>query len=380
MRLFGSSTAVRLDFVAPNRNTYMKLLPPLTFFKYYLIFIPLCFFNVFISHAQETNLVLNNKCIKGESPFTKVNGIDFRFPDKDLGFILSGWLNDKSKVGFKGSFVDSLCSFFVNKDVSQSGEKEIAILLYDFKLSEFAEEMRNISSLKLAMRVFKKGDASRFEEIFSIDTLYRMISSTDLTKKLLKSVNEHLCEVAVELKNCESLQVENRPSYTFSELIVLDSLEKMKIPIYVADKFKKGIYHDYNQFKNNSPDTTPVYIDSIHTDKIRPMVWSDEKGKNVELDSKAVYAVYDGNYLLKATKMGFYELKKEGTDFYFFGQIAPKYLTGGNNVSPVIGSSIGGGGIGIGVRIMSPSNQIPVLNNFKINYRTGNPIQVDKDK
>ena len=107
------------------------------------------------------------------------------------------------------------------------------------------------------------------------------------------------------------------------------------------------------------------------------MIWSEEKEKNVLLDNKSVYAVCDGNFLLKATRMGFYELKKEGSDFYFFGQVEPKYSDKSNRVSPVIGT---GGGIGVGIGVALISNPIPLLNNFKINYRTGNPIQVDKDK
>ncbi|MBK9639115.1 MAG: hypothetical protein IPO63_15465 [Bacteroidetes bacterium] len=346
-----------------------------------MIYIFLFFFNATISHAQETPLVLSNKCAKGISSFTKVNGIDFRFPNKDLGFVLSGWLNTNSKVECKGNFLDSLCSFFLNRDVPQAVENEIAIVLYDFKLSEKAEEMKNTSSLKLALRVFKKREENRFEEIFVIDTLYRMSSSTDLTKKFLKSISEHLCEVAVELKKHENLQVENGPSYTFNELQHLDSLEKMKTPIYITDKYKAGIYYDFNQFKNNSPDTTTVYIDSIHTDKIRVMVWNDEKGKNVELDNKTVYAVCDGSFLLKATKMGFYELKREKFDFYFIGQTEAKYLTNDKNGSPIIGSGIGGGGIGIGIgfSVFTTAKQTPILNNFKINYRTGKTIQTDNN-
>ncbi|MFN0188598.1 MAG: hypothetical protein ACKVQV_07845 [Bacteroidia bacterium] len=342
--------------------------------KYLLIIFLL---NATISQAQESTLVLSNKCTKGISPFTKVNGIDRRFPEKELGFVLTGWLNNNSKVSFKGNFIDSLSRFFLNKDVSLANDNEISIILYDFSLSEKAEEMKNIVSFKLSMRVFKKIEESRFEEIFSIDTLYRMSSSTDLTKKLLKSVNEHLCEVAVELNKVENLRAENKPSYTVSELQILDSIEKMKTPIYITDKYKPGIYYDFNQFKNNSPDTTTVYIDSIHTDKIRVMTWSEEKEKNVLLDNKSVYAVCDGNFLLKATRMGFYDMKKEGSDFYFFGQVEPKYSNKSNRVSPVIGSGVSMG-VGIGVALIS--NAIPLLNNYKINYRTGNPIQVDKDE
>lgn len=319
--------------------------------------------------------------MKENSTFTKVNGIDFRFPDKEVGFILAGWLNGKSKVEIKGNFINSFCGFFLNKDIPQFGENEIAILLYDFRLSEVAEEMKNISSFKLALRVFKKVEESKFEEIFSIDTLYRMTSSIDLTKKLLKSVNEHLCEVAIEIKKNEHFRAENRLSYSFEELQILDSLEKMKIPIFMADQYKKGIYRDFNQFKNNSPDTTTVYRDSVHLEKIRVMVWNEEKGKNVELDNKTVYAVYDGNFLYKATNMGFYEMKREGFDFYFFGQTASKFSMRRSEKQPVIvtrGNDVGIGVVGVAQALFT--DPPPLLNNFKINYRTGNPIQVDKDE
>lgn len=345
--------------------------------KYLLIVFLL---NTNISQAQESTFVLSNKCAKGISTFTKANVIDRRATNKTFGFVQTGIFNVNSPVHFKGNFTESLSNFFQSKEVSPTIDNEISIILYDLSLSEKAEEMWDVGSFKLTMRIFKKFEGNKYEELYSIDSVYRMKSSTDLTKKLLKSVSEHLCEVAVELKKYDNLHTRNGTSYTFEELQILDSLERMKIPMFVTNNFKPGIYYDYSQFKNNSPDTTTIYIDSIQTDKIRVMVWSKEQGKNVELDSKTVYAVCDGNFLLKATRMGFYDLKREGLDFYFFGQTDPKYLNSGNNVNPIIGSGVGGGGIGIGVRIISPSNQVPLLNNFKINYRTGNPIQVDKDK
>lgn len=346
-------------------------------FLKFLIIAIIFFFKVNISPAQESTLVLSNKCAKGISSFTKVNGIDHRLTNKTLGFVQTGMFNVNSPVNFKGNFMEGFCNFFQSKEVSPTTENEIAIILYDLSLSEKAEEMWDVGSIKLTMRIFKKFEENKYEELYSIDSVYRMKWSTDLTKKLLKSVSEHLCEVAVELEKVDNLHTRNRTAYTFDELQILDSLERMKIPIYITDNFKSGIYYDYNQFKNNSPDTTTIYIDSIHVDKIRVMVWSEEKGKNVELDNKTVYAVCDGNFLLKATRMGFYELKREGLDFYFFGQIEPKYSNKSNRVSPVIGS---GGGIGVGIGVALISNPIPLLNNFKINYRTGNPIQVDKDE
>ena len=347
----------------------------------YLLIVTFFFCKATISTAQESTLILSNKCAKGISPFTKVNGIDRRLTKKTLGFVQTGIFNVNTPVNFKGNFIEGLCNFFQSKEVSPTTENEISIILYDLSLSEKAEEMWDVGSLKLTMRIFKKFEENKYEELYSIDSVYRTKSSTDLTKKLLKSVSEHLCEVAVELKKVDNLHTRNGTSYTFDELQILDSVERMKIPIYITDNFIPGIYYDYNQFKNNSPDTTTVFIDTSYTKSIRILVWSEEEKKNIILDSKSVYAVCDGNFLLKATKMGFYDLKREGLDFYFFGQIAPKYLTKGSNVSPIIGPLIGGGvGVGVAVSLFMPSNQIPILNNFKINYRTGNPIQVDKDK
>ena len=185
----------------------MKLLPLLTlfdFFKCYLIFI--FFFYSSISHAQETPLLLSNKCTKNISPFTKVNGIDCRQPGQNLGVVLKGWLNQNSKVEFEGNFMDSLCNFFLNKDITSApanadGENEITILLYDFHLSEIALEDKSKGMFTLTMRVFNKLKDEKYEEFFSIDTVFKITTITDVTKKLLESVNDQLCKIAKDLTN-----------------------------------------------------------------------------------------------------------------------------------------------------------------------------------
>ena len=378
----------------------MKLLPPLTlfdFFKCFLIYIFLFFFNATISLAQETPLVLSNKCIKGFSPFTKVNGIDCRQPSQNLGVVLKGWLNQNSKVEFEGNFMDSLCNFFLNKDIASApanaeGENEITILLYDFHLSEIALEDKSKGMFTLMMRVFNKLKEEKFEEFFSIDTVFKITTVTDVTKKLLESVNDQLCKIATDLKERKNLLSSDKPQYSYEELLVLDSLEKLKIPIYSADNVNPGVYYTYEQFKNNTPDTATVVIDTVSYGFIIVSIWNEKKSNRVFLDYKSVFAVCDGNILLKGTPIGYYKMKKVGLDFYFYGATSIKYSSENTKVKPTMnnGQTVGAprgvpgvgpvGGVGIGAGIGISITRDLVRNNFKIAYLNGNSVSTDKEK
>ncbi|MFN0187572.1 MAG: hypothetical protein ACKVQV_02630, partial [Bacteroidia bacterium] len=98
-------------------NSKKRILNIFKCYKSYLIFVILFLCNATISTAQETTLVLSNKCAKGISSFTKVNGIDRRLTKKTLGFVQTGIFNVNTPVNFKGNFIEGLCNFFQSKEV-----------------------------------------------------------------------------------------------------------------------------------------------------------------------------------------------------------------------------------------------------------------------
>lgn len=192
----------------------------------------------------------------------------------------------------------------------------------------------------------------------------------DVTKKLLRSVSEHLCEIAAMARETQTGKQENKLLYSFTDLQSLDSLEKLSIPIFNTMKYNAGLFTGYSNFKNNTPDSSIITIDSSNLKNIKVYRWDAEKGKNKKIDCKTVYAVSDGNILLKATKIGFYKMEKVDNDFYYVGQTS---FSNANNVA-MWGAAFGlvGGAIASGAERNSGQFR------FKINYMEGNSIPIAK--
>lgn len=317
--------------------------------------------------GQREKLQLSYNCLTNKRGFTKVDVIDKRISNQTLGFIQLGAFNRVIPLEFPGSLPDSIAKYFLEEDNNK--QRELTILLYELYVSEKTEVFTETGRLKLSMRLFAKEYQEKYTEILSIDSIYMINSSADVTTRLLHSISTHLCEISTMAKEIDSFENPNGISYSMEELQSLDSLEKMQIPMYNVTKYNSGIFMNYEQFKNNTPDSSMIKIDTRESKKIK--VFKYTNGKKKKLDCKTVYAVSDGNTLLKATSIGFYKLQKVGDDFYYTGQTSFSYA---NNVA--MGSlAFGLIGVAIASNVQKPGNE---LYRFRINYLKGNSIPLSK--
>lgn len=321
------------------------------------------------SFAQDEYLQLPVNCTFTTPGFNKVNIIDKRISNQTLGFVQVGALNRIARVAFRGSLTEAVSKYFLALDTSGSTQRELTILLYEIYLSERTEGLSETGRLQHSMRLFAGDNQGKYAEIANIDSVYTF-NSMDVTKKLLRSVSEHLCEIAALARETPAGKQENKLLYSFADLQVLDSLEKLSLPIFNATKYNAGIFSGYTDFKNNTPDSAVITIDSSNLKDIKVYRWDAEKGKNKKIDCKTVYAVSDGNVLLKATKIGFYKLEKVDNDFYYVGQTS---FSNANNVA-VWGAAFGLAGAAIASGAERNSGRF----RFKINYMEGNSIPIAK--
>ena len=322
-----------------------------------------------LSYGQGEYLHLHPNCNGLRSSFTKVNVIDNRLGTQTLGFVQVGAFNKNVPVKFQGNIGDSLAQFFKCTDTTAKTQQELTMILYQLYLSEKTEAMSETGSVRIAMRLFSNIDQEKFKELYAIDSIYTF-NAMDVTKRLLRSVSEHLCEIAKSAIEAKSVEFKTAPLYSLTELHQLDSLEKLKIPIYNAESINPGIYTDYEHFKSNTPDSSVISIDTDDAKNIKVYKWDKEKKKKRKIDCKSVYAVSDGSTLLKATSIGFYKMKKINFDFYYVGQTSFTN-TNSNNVA-MWGLAFGM----VGAAIASGYEQNAPLFRFKINYLIGNSIPI----
>jgi hypothetical protein len=329
-----------------------------------LILVPFQF-----SIAQDHYLELNPACANVRSPFTKVHVIDNLANKELLGFVQKGAFNKREQIRYTGSIADSLGSFFTANSLQETKPRELAILFDEIFLSETTGGFSESGSLKLSVRLFAQNENRTFSEMFSIDSVFT-VRGMDVTKKLLRSVNDQFCNIALKAINLQPGQYQNLAEYKLTDLYVLDSLEKQSVPIYLADKPVKGVYNNYDHLKMNTPnDACEIFVDTSKANKIRVYKVYKVKSRKIRLETEGVYAVSDGEKLYKATGYGFYKVDKKGTDLFYD---RPASISEANT-GALVGAAFGLVGSLVAAGL---DNNKPGLYRFKINYRRGNSVPI----
>lgn len=317
--------------------------------------------------AQEY-LQLNYNCESADLPFSNVAVIDNRVDNQLLGYIQKGALNRTEQIQFRGNLIDSLSQFFRTKSPKVNEQKTLVFVLNELFMNELTKEFSERGRLKLSLRLFSENSENRFSELLSIDSVYS-VRGMDVTKKLLRSVSDQFCAIAQNLPAVNT-DIQQQPDYSFEELHHLDSLETLTIPIYSADKPKAGIYKDYAHFKMNAPDIAADIVIEESRKEIRIFRLYGAKKKKIELENDGIYAVSDGERLVKATSGGYFEIKKEGFQLYYD---RPGSYSESNNAAVIGGAAFGliGAIVASGI---SPDKSN--LYRFRINHRKGNSVPI----
>jgi hypothetical protein len=226
------------------------------------------------------------------------------------------------------------------------------------------------------MRFYSETSEGKYAPICVIDTIYGLHADDPFAQ-----ISEQFCEISKQVQAKAANPTQDHRLVSRNDLNHLDSLEKLNIPMYVADKPASGIYKDYAHFKMNKPDIdTDVFITVSKKGVIQVDRTYNGKNKKVKLNPTGIYAISDGTRILKVTPSGeYFEMFKYGFDFYYD---RPGYFYDEpNNFSSYYFP--GGGRIGVtqlgdlAIRIggQKQINVSPVYR-FKINYKKGNSIPV----
>lgn len=322
------------------------------------------------SFAQEHYLELNPACPNIHSPFKKIQVID-NLPNKALlGFVQKGAFNRREQIRYEGSLADTLGKYFTMNSTPTQNSRELVLMVNELFLSETTGTMSESGSLKLSVRLFVEKENGNFSELLSVDSVYT-IKSMDVTKRLLRSVNDQFCKISEKASSMSLDMVEKGTEYKLSDLYMLDNLEKLYIPFYVAEKPLKGIYKHYKTLKMNTPDDAcEIFVDAENPKKVKVYKVYKVKNRKFRLETEGIYAVCDGEKVYKATSYGYYEVRKTGTDFFYD---RPASISEANT-----GAIIGGAAFGLVGAVLASEmiDNRPKLYRYKINYRYGNSIPV----
>jgi hypothetical protein len=319
------------------------------------------------SYGQNQYLNLDFTC-GGKQAEYSILSIDRRSNTQLLGYLPVKGHSGLAGIQFRGALADSIGNFFSNQSTSYS--RSGVLILENF----FLNGASNPAKLILSMRFYSETSEGKYIPICVIDTIYRLHARDPFAQ-----ISEQFCEISKQVRAKVTKPTRDLALVSRNDLNHLDSLEKLNIPMYVADKPASGIYKDYAHFKMNNPDiNTEIFITVSKKGMIEVDRTYKDKNKKVKLDPADVYAVSDGNRILKVTSSGeYFEMFKHGFDFYYDrpgyfhdepDNFPPYYFPGGGRIGI---TQLGDLAIRIG-----GSKQINVapVYRFKINYKKGNSV------
>ncbi|WP_338876995.1 hypothetical protein WBJ53_15165 [Spirosoma sp. SC4-14] len=338
--------------------------------KLIYVFFFFCIINQ--TYGQQKELELIHNCQGRLSGFATVKVIDKRDSSgkQMIGIVQKGALNKPVKVVFNGELTDSLAAFFIDQSAN-SNPLPLVLILNELFISEAIDNMTEIGRFRLSLRLFIGKQSDQYSEIVAIDSLYT-VKGLDVTKKLLRSISEQFCKISQLAAEKQPILDTDAEKYTFKQLHYLDSLEKMKLPMYQTDHPSVGLYKNYKEFKQNTPGVTAELSIEERKNGFRVYIWDEKRKNKTKLPSTGLYAVSDGTTLLRATPLGFFKILKKGGDFYYW---RPQVNKSHHSLVPAayMYGALGGLVYGL-IEAASAGNNKWLLQ--KINYRKGSAAPV----
>lgn len=296
----------------------------------------LLLFNCPISNAQHTTFFEPKLATVKEkqSLYNSFKLLDSR-ADTSLGFVQTGAFNRKANIVIKQSLDAELSTVFNSLIADDAAKGKLALQIRQLNFAEVTGSLSETGYFAFQADMYSE-EQNKYRLLGSIDTLFRLRSSIDVTNSLLKTAGDTLTGF---IKHYLSKEPIGKTSLSYNDLVNIDSLEKTIIKVYKTATYTDGLYLSYESFKSQTPDneitvTSPyLYPGNV---KVK-----DNKGKLKDVKLNTSYAVvYNGNpYII--TPFGFYPLKKVNDEFVFTGK-AKVSISAGTMIASSMFGLVGG--------------------------------------
>ncbi|MBD1391871.1 hypothetical protein [Mucilaginibacter glaciei] len=294
------------------------------------------------------------------SLYNSIKLIDSR-TDTTLGFVQTGAFNRRAVVVTKQPLENILSSIFYSAVDSDAGSGKLLLHLRQFNFAELTAGMSESGYLAFQADLYSQIN-DQFKLIGAIDTLFQLRSSIDVTNPLLKKGSDTL---AGFIQSHLTKNTVNELTYSYSDVVHIDSIEKKSIKLYNTKTYTDGLYLTYKSFKDQKADKDLTVSGAyLYPGNVKAL---DENGKLKEVKLNKSYAVvYKGEPYI-VTSYGFYPLQKNSNNDFTF--------TGKARVSAGAGTMIASSMFGVlGALITSGGDDATFL--MKIDHRNGSIIRL----
>ncbi|HTE10577.1 MAG TPA: hypothetical protein VK645_06395, partial [Chitinophagaceae bacterium] len=270
--------------------------------------------------TEDFNINLPEQKIAG-SFYKTIRYLDARYDTTNMGIVQLGAFNKKAKVVPKIPFANQLTGVMNSLTDSTAKDGELLFQLRQFSFAEVTSAMSEKGYCYLrATLFFKTGE--RYKKLHTIDTVI-LIKSMDVTGSLFRNGSRTIVDF---IANNLLQNPAEEDYFSFSDIVHIDSIEKLKMPVYNTEAYADGLYASFASFTNQTPDKQITA--ELKNDKLSAVKSPDENGKLAKVKPKNIYAVvYKGQPFI-ATAYGYYPLQKTGDDFFFTGKAKVTASTG----------------------------------------------------
>ncbi|MEI9807909.1 MAG: hypothetical protein WDO16_08595 [Bacteroidota bacterium] len=216
-------------------------------------------FAVFTARAQKRTETLQIELPEQKIPgclYSSVKLIDKRIDTTTYGIIQQGAFNRKVKVITEVP-LDQQLTAVVNALIDNTAKNgELVLLLRQFSLAETTGALSEKGYCYLRVILFGSVNGL-YQKLATVDTVIT-IGGLDVTKALLRqgsTVMTGLLTSAITKAPAEAV------SYTFDNLVAMDSIEKSVLPVYNTTVFKTGAYKTFSSFASQQPEDEDLLME-----------------------------------------------------------------------------------------------------------------------
>lgn len=333
-----------------------------------IFFIALLFFNlnVYAQNFEKLTLTLPQTKISN-SLYNKVTLIDLRPDTVSLGIIQTGAFNRVAIVVTKEPLQQQISNILTALTDNTAKSQELVLQLRYISFAEMTGGFSEKGYFLLKAQLYAKADDG-YRKINTIDTVATISSAIDVSNALLKKGSETLSNfIAANLKRKPS-----NYSYSYNDVVKVDSIEKSKLPVYNTNIYADGLYLTYKTFAEQTPDMKIIVEgDEIEKNNVKA---TDETGKLKKVKSGTFFAIVYKGVPYVSTSSGYYKLNKNNDDFFFNGKVED--VLHSSSTTAMSGMMFGalGGAIAGAISAASASNDSK--GEFKVSYQDGRFIKV----
>jgi hypothetical protein len=259
------------------------------------------------------------------SQWNVVKVIDARADQKSIGWVLKGYYKEQTLADLKNGVEATLLTITQRSQVRVPSAKPVVLRLTQLLISEQMYTRSEAATVELGLECWYE-EAGQY---------YLLGQATEVVRSgNLDATYQHADNISAALGKClnqlltKPMPANLPPAHAWAQLAETVSSEgDAPYPVQTAGELRRGVYHNYLQFRNNAPDENNAAFlqrELVSRHEIitegRPYLVA---GKNEHFPLRNAWGFSDGERAFVYFQYKYYALEKTPNGFQFAGPYIP---------------------------------------------------------